>query len=152
MTPPVRVDHVGIAVHDVRESEPLLELLGARKLVHERDEDQGFTWAYYALGGASRLELIEPIAGRESFLTAFLDARGPGLHHVTLEVASLDATVTSLEAAGVRVVDEAAREGYREAFVPPGEAAGVLFQLIEYDAGFGADHGDAVFIGGEPLR
>ena len=146
-----RVDHVGIAVESIADAEPLLELLGAEKLVHEPDHQQGFTWAYYELGGASRLELIEPIEGEESFLTGYLDREGPGLHHVTIEVADVDAAVETLEAGGVTVIDHAEREGYTEAFVPPGEANGVLYQLMEYHPGYAEEHGDGSLVGGAPL-
>ncbi len=149
--PPIRVDHVGIAVESIADGEPLLELLGAEKIIHQADEEQGFTWAYYELGNASRLELLEPIEGRESFLTGFLESRGPGLHHITLEVADIDTTIELLEADGVRVVDVAEREGYTEAFIPPGEASGVLLQLMEYDGSFQEDHGPGTLIGGERL-
>jgi methylmalonyl-CoA/ethylmalonyl-CoA epimerase len=146
-----RVDHVGIAVHAIADAEPLLELFGAEKLIEEADHEQGFTWAYYELGGASRLELIESIEGEESFLTDYLERSGPGLHHVTVEVADVDATVETLEAGGVTVVDHAEREGYTEAFVPPSEANGVLYQLMEYHDDYADEHGAAALIGGAPL-
>lgn len=146
-----RLDHVGIAVNSIDDAEPLLELLGAEKLIHEPDHEQGFTWAYYELGDASRLELIEPIEGAESFLTGYLAREGPGLHHVTIEVADIDVAVETMEAAGVTVVDEAEREGYAEAFVPPGAANGVLYQLMEYLPGYTDEYGDGSLIGGGPL-
>lgn len=146
-----RVDHVGIAVNSIEDAEPLLELLGAEKLIHEPDHEQGFTWAYYELGGASRLELIEPIGGEESFLTGYLDRKGPGLHHVTIEVADIEVAVETLQAAGVTVVDQAEREGYAEAFVPPGAANGVLYQLMEYLPGYTDEYGDHSLIGRGPL-
>ena len=146
-----RVDHVGIAVESVADAEPLLELLGAEKLVDEPDHDQGFRWAYYELGGASRLELIAPIPGEESFLTGYLERSGPGLHHVTIEVADVEAATDALEAGGVTVVDHAEREGYTEAFVPPSEASGVLYQLMEYHESYADAHGEGSLIGGAPL-
>lgn len=139
--PEVRVDHVGIAVQSVADAEPLLELLGAEKLVHETDPTRAFRWAYYLLGDASRVELIEPIEGNDesSFLTKFLDANGPGLHHVTLEVADIDATIEVLEVEGVRVVDRTDYDGWSEAFVSPGNPTGVLFQLMEYHEPFAGE-------------
>jgi len=97
VTRKIRVDHVGIAVESVADAEPLLDLLDAEKFVHETDPTGAFRWAYYRLGDAPRLELIEPVAGEESFLTDFLAANGPGMHHVTLEVADNDAAVDALE-------------------------------------------------------
>ncbi|MFC7045969.1 VOC family protein [Halobacteriaceae archaeon GCM10025711] len=147
----VRVDHVGIAVESVADAEPLLELLGAEKLVEEESETGTFVWAYYRLGDASRVELIEPVDGTESFLTEFLDRHGPGLHHVTLEVADIDAVVDALEAHDVRVVDRATFDGWTEAFVSPRDASGVLFQLMEYDDRFADRYDAGLFVGGERL-
>lgn len=150
-TPEIRVDHVGVAVESVADAEPLLDLLGAEKLVHETGPTGAFRWAYYRLGDASRVELIEPVAGEDSFLTDFLAANGPGLHHVTLEVADIDAAVDALEAGGVRVVDRADYEEWSEAFVSPSNPTGVLFQLMEYREPFGDGRPDRLYVGGERL-
>lgn len=152
-TPEVRVDHVGIAVESVADAEPLLELLGAEKVVHEDDPTGAFRWAYYLLGDASRVELIEPVDGEESFLTEFLDANGPGMHHVTLEVADMDAAVEALESGGVRVVDRVEYDGWTEAFVSPRNPTGVLFQLMEYHEPFeeGRPDAETLYLHGERL-
>lgn len=131
---PIRVDHAGIAVESVEVAEPVLLALGCEKLVDDTVGDE-FRWVYYALGDASRIELIEPIAD-DTFLTAFLDEHGPGLHHVTLEVADIDAVIEGLEASGLRVVDRRAFDDYVEAFVSPRNPTGTLFQLMEYRDGY----------------
>ncbi|WP_227377065.1 VOC family protein [Haladaptatus halobius] len=127
---PVRVDHVGIAVESIEHAEPVLLALGCERLTVEPVEDR-FRWAYYRLGDASRLELIEPVA-EDTFLTDFLDRRGPGLHHVTLEVADIDAVIESLREHDLRVVDRAEFDTWTEAFVSPTNPTGALFQLMEY--------------------
>lgn len=129
----VRVDHVGIAVEDRDHTSPILELLGGDVIADEAAD--GYRWILFELGDLSRIELIEPTAP-DTFLTAYLERFGEGLHHVTLEVASLDDVVDHLDDHGVEVVDRTDRAGYREAFIPPGETGGVLFQLME----FGADY------------
>ena len=148
--PEVRVDHVGIAVESVADAEPVLELLGAEKLVREPDPTGAFRWAYYRLGDASRVELVTP-TGEEGLISAFLDRHGSGLHHVTLEVADIEAVVAAVEAAGVDVVDYAEHDYYTEAFVSPRNPTGALFQLMEY---YGTPDGTseaAMFVGGEPV-
>lgn len=146
----IRLDHVGIAVRRIEDAEPFLELLGCEKLVEETVDDR-FTWAYYRLGDASRVELIEPVAA-DSFLTRFLDTHGPGLHHVTLEVADIDAVVETLEANDVRVVDYETFDDWTEAFVSPRNPTGVLFQLMEYHETFHDDRPTGLYVGGEPLE
>jgi methylmalonyl-CoA/ethylmalonyl-CoA epimerase len=151
---PIRVDHVGIAVESVPEAEAVLTVLGAVKQHEEPSPDGSFTWGTYELGDASRLELVSPReGGGESFLTAFLAEHGPGVHHVTLEVADLDAVVDSLESAGVRVVDVVERDDWSEAFVSPRNPTGVLFQLMEYHEGYAARHGghEAAYVDGVRL-
>jgi methylmalonyl-CoA/ethylmalonyl-CoA epimerase len=146
---PIRVDHVGIAVESVDEAEPVLHALGCTKGSDETGHDGSYRWVTYHLGNASRLELVTPLRD-DSFIQRFLDANGPGLHHVTFEVADIDAVVDSLGAAGVSVVDRATHDGYAEAFVSPRNPTGALFQLMEYHDDYAAVYGDPdeLFIGG----
>jgi methylmalonyl-CoA/ethylmalonyl-CoA epimerase len=149
---PIRLDHVGIAVEDVDSAEPLLTTLGCEKLVDE-DVEGRFRWVYYRLGDASRIELLEPIA-EDTFLTRYLDEYGPGFHHVTLEVADIDAVVDALEAAGFRVVDRKEFEKWTEAFVSPANPTGALFQLMEYHENYdeGKPNPEALYVNGVPVR
>jgi methylmalonyl-CoA/ethylmalonyl-CoA epimerase len=164
---PIRVDHVGIAVRSVADAEPVLAALGCEKLSDEAVTEDGsvpyeqvgdagqFRWAYYELGDASRLELIEPLAGG-GFIEDFLDRHGPGLHHVTLEVADLDPVAEHLQAAGFDVVDRQAYDGWTEAFVSPRNPTGALFQLMEYHDDYAeADDRlppDELFVNGRPVE
>ncbi|WP_227356862.1 VOC family protein [Haladaptatus salinisoli] len=145
---PIRVDHVGVAVESVEDAEPVLLALGCERLTVEPVEDR-FRWAYYRLGDASRLELIEPVA-EDTFLTKFLDENGPGLHHVTLEVADIDAVIESLREHGLRVVDRAEFDTWTEAFVSPGNPTGALFQLMEYHDDYHEDRlpSEELFVNG----
>lgn len=149
---PIRIDHIGIAVDSVSASETLLQTLGAVKRHEEPSPDGSFTWATYDLGTASRIELISP-RERDSFLTEFLAEYGPGVHHVTLEVADLDAVVDALRAAGVRAVDRTIYDDWTEAFVSPRNPTGVLFQLMEYHEGYATTRGgaDAAYVDGVRL-
>jgi methylmalonyl-CoA/ethylmalonyl-CoA epimerase len=48
----------------------------------------------------TQVELIEPLRG-ESLYQEFLDAKGPGLHHIAFDVPDFDATVAALSGAGL---------------------------------------------------
>lgn len=145
----IRLDHVGIAVEDVEAAEPVFDALGCEKLSDETGADGSYRWVYYRLGDASRLELVTPLS-EDSFIRTYLDENGPGLHHVTFEVADVDAAVEELTDAGLRIVDRAAYEDYSEAFVSPRNPTGALFQLMEYHDDYADGRGDpeTLFVGG----
>ena len=149
---PIRVDHVGIAVESIPEAEPVLFAFGCEKRIEESVDGQ-FRWAQYDFGrNASRLELIAPEAG-DSFLTRFLTDYGPGLHHITLEVADIDAVGTVLEDAGFSVVDYEEFDDWTQAFVSPTNPTGTLFQLMEYHPSYddGRPPPAALYVDGERL-
>lgn len=151
--PRMRLDHVGIAVESIPDAEGLLFALGAEK-VHEEVTDDTFTWATYRLGDASRFELIAPLEATDSFLTTYLERHGPGLHHVTLEVADIDAAVDAIEAAGYRVIDYDDRSDWAEAFISPGNPTGALIQLMEYHDSYArnrATEDAGLFVRGDPF-
>lgn len=138
-----RIDHVGIAVEDPSVIIPVLELLGGELIADESADE--YRWMQYEIGGLSRLELIEPTTDG-TFLTEFLEREGPGLHHVTFEVADIDAITDHLVENGVRIVDRKQREGYKEAFVSPRSTGGVLFQLMEFEPGYAEVYGERSLI------
>ena len=131
----------------------MLFALGCRKLIEESVEGR-FRWAQYDFGrDASRLELIAPeIEG--TFLTAYLNENGPGLHHVTLEVADIDSVAATVEEAGLDVVEYREYEDWTEAFIPPSNPTGVLFQLFEYHDGYaeGRPPREKLYVDGERLE
>ena len=64
------------------------------------------------------------------------------MHHITLRVDDIAATLARLKARGVRLVDETPREGAEGAlvaFVHPASAHGVLVELKQ-ERSAGADH------------
>jgi methylmalonyl-CoA epimerase len=131
--PQAKIHHVGIAVESIDEALSLYEeALDVRPELRTEVPSEGVKVAMLALGD-SRIELLEA-AGANSPITKFLARRGPGLHHIAVEVKDLEASVERLRAAGRRLVaDEIRRgaEGYRYVFVHPSSAGGVLLELIE---------------------
>ncbi len=82
--------------------------------------------------GAARIELIKP-ASSDSGVAKYLAKRGPGLHHLCLEVPDLEAKLKALRDAGYELINDEPREraGRRYAFVHPKSAGGVLLELYE---------------------
>ncbi|HMB71699.1 MAG TPA: VOC family protein, partial [bacterium] len=64
----------------------------------------------------------------------FVAKRGPGIHHVTLRVNDVAATLRELEAAGIKLIDREPRTGAggkKIAFLHPQSTAGILIELCE---------------------
>jgi methylmalonyl-CoA/ethylmalonyl-CoA epimerase len=67
-------------------------------------------------------------------LAKFLEKRGPGLHHICIEVKDISAKVADLQEKGVRLIDEkpvTMDDGRKLAFLHPKSAGGVLIELYE---------------------
>jgi len=127
------LSHVAIAV---READPLVETLvaalGARRGDEELLDDGGLRVVFVHLGPLT-LELLEPRRADHT-VARFLESRGPGLHHVSLEVDDLPGSLARVKAAGVRLIDEAPRpgaHGSQVAFLHPKSLGGVLVELCE---------------------
>ena len=81
--------------------------------------------------GQWAIELLEATA-EDSPIAKYVARRGPGIHHITLRVDDIRATLASLKDKGVRLIDEFPREGAHGslvAFIHPASAHGVLVEL-----------------------
>src|SRR5438132_13782182 len=111
------IEHVAIAVDDIDAAlAKYREVFGLTNGEREYVESQKTETLRLSLG-SSALELIAP-RGNES-LSRFLERRGPGLHHVALEVEGIEEALAWLEKAGVPLVDREPRvgaQGHKVAF------------------------------------
>lgn len=130
-TPVGRLDHVGIAVHSIDRARTFYEgVLGAVFRFARTDRNGTFRFAVFDLSGFT-IELIEPIAA-DGFVAQYLEKRGEGVHHITLQTPNLTEKVAYLESHGVRVVDKHLDDSkFRDAFISPRSSCGVLFQLSD---------------------
>ena len=131
--PAVDLDHVGIAVSSLDEALAFyrdglgLAIEAPEEVVSQRVR------AHFMPAGDAALELLEATA-EDSPIAKYVAKRGPGLHHITLRVDDIRVTLARLKARGVRLIDEAPREGAHGslvAFVHPSSAHGVLVELKE---------------------
>jgi methylmalonyl-CoA/ethylmalonyl-CoA epimerase len=132
-----KIDHIGVAVEEI---EPALALWRDRLELdvghREISQEQGVEAVLLDVG-ADHIELMAPL-GPDTPVGKFLAKRGPGLHHVAYTVSDIDATLTALEQAGMRLIDKSPRVGLREsrvAFMHPEALGGVLIEVVEPPAG-----------------
>ncbi|HYB95996.1 MAG TPA: methylmalonyl-CoA epimerase [Vicinamibacterales bacterium] len=125
------LDHVGIAVSDLRASLAFFEDALGLHVECSEDVPSQRVRATFLGTGRSTLEMLEATSA-DSPVARFVEKRGPGQHHIALRVDDIDAALAHLRARGVRLIDETARpgaEGARVAFIHPSAAQGVLVEL-----------------------
>src|SRR5579863_5350173 len=106
-----RIDHVAICVADIDAVLPKYrELLGLEVEQREVVDSQKTEAALLPIGETS-LELIAPKGN--AGLDKFLEKRGPGLHHIAVEVEGIEAALALLAQAGVPLIDTTPRIGAR---------------------------------------
>ncbi len=127
------IEHIGIAVESLDESAPFWrEVLGIQHRTTETVESEGVVTDIYDTN-SGKVELISAL-GEESPIVKFLDKRGPGIHHICLQVDDIRGAIAELKTAGVELVNDEPRvgaEGYLVVFVHPRSAGGVLVELAE---------------------
>src|SRR5919197_2707668 len=124
------VDHVAVAVHDIRTAMHLfVETLGGSFLFAGDNPGSGLRWAQFRYPHGGKIELVTPLAPDGS-LARFIRDRGEGVHHITFKVADIDAAIRSVRANGVPLIGVAIDDrNWKEAFIHPRDAHGVLIQL-----------------------
>lgn len=132
-----RLNHVAIVVEDVEAALPFFrDLLGLPLARVAEVPTEEVRVAFFPMEGGE-IELVQPL-NPESGVAKFLARRGPGLHHICLEVEDLEATLERLRAAGVQLIHDrplVGSDGTRYAFIHPKGAFGVLVELYERPRG-----------------
>jgi len=130
-----RVEHVAIAVRDMRASMKMLEeTLGLELDYEERIGDTRL--AMYPVGETS-IELLQA-EGPASQVNGWIEDNGESIYHLCFEVDDIDAALAELKGKGVGLIDETPRTGHggsRIAFLDPASTGGIVIELAELPAG-----------------
>ena len=126
----IQFDHIAIAAQRIADAPPyLMGVLGG--VPYFGMSADVFRFGQWEFDGGGRIEVLEP-RGDDGFLHRFLAARGPGVHHVTFKVPNLDAARERAAALGYTVVGyDASVPRWKEAFLHPKEALGIVVQIVE---------------------
>ena len=130
----IRFDHIAIGMSRMADSTEML--VGTLGGVPAYGQPSGvFRWGSWTFEGGGTIEILEPM-GDHGFLHRFLDERGPGVHHVTFKVPSLDEVSARAERAGYDVVGRDDTDpAWKEAFLHPKQALGIVVQFAESAGG-----------------
>ncbi|GLX01237.1 methylmalonyl-CoA epimerase [Microtetraspora sp. NBRC 16547] len=134
----LRIDHVGIACHNLEEKIEFYEsTFGLTVVSREVNEEQGVREAMLHVtdgpSGASYVQLLEPLHP-DTAVGKFLAKRGEGVHHIGYGVADVTQALQDIAAKGIKLIDERPRHGSMGAsiaFLHPKDVGGVLTELVE---------------------
>jgi methylmalonyl-CoA epimerase len=125
-----KINHIGIAVRDLdRAIKFFANIFGAELLWRKTFNDQKMESAMMSVGEA-QFELVCTLRPN-GVIGKFVENRGEGIHHVSLEVGDIKKALKGFEKEGLTVVEKGALGGIKFAFLHPKETFGTLFEIVE---------------------
>jgi methylmalonyl-CoA/ethylmalonyl-CoA epimerase len=129
----IRIEHIGIAVKNLKESIDLYEqLLNTPCYKTELVETEHVATAFFKVGD-SKIELLES-SNPDSAIAKFLEKKGQGIHHIAYEVENIHAEMKRLEALGFELLNKEPKRGADNkliCFLHPKTSGGVLVELCQ---------------------
>ncbi|MEZ5017825.1 MAG: methylmalonyl-CoA epimerase [Flavipsychrobacter sp.] len=128
-----KIEHLGIAVKDLKVSIPLFEaLLNTNCYKTEEVASEGVSTAFFKTG-ASKIELLEA-TNEQSPIFKYLEKKGEGIHHIAFDVTDIEAEMKRLAAEGFTILNETPKKGADNklvCFLHPKTTNGVLIELCQ---------------------
>ena len=128
-----KIEHIGIAVKNLQESNLLFEkLFGNPPYKEEEVESEGVKTSFF-MNGPNKIELLEA-TNPNSPIAKFLEKKGEGVHHIAFDVKDINIEVHRLKAEGFIVLNETPKRGADNklvVFLHPKSTNGVLIELCQ---------------------
>jgi methylmalonyl-CoA/ethylmalonyl-CoA epimerase len=128
-----RIHHVAVVVDDMEKSLSFWRDALGLNPSEIRDVPEQESQVAFLPAGESEVELVKPTTD-DSGIARHLTKRGPGMHHICVEVDDIQAMLAQLKAGGVRLINEmplTTAAGKIYAFIHPESTGGVLVELYE---------------------
>ncbi|MFK7000734.1 methylmalonyl-CoA epimerase [Flavobacterium oreochromis] len=128
-----KIEHIGIAVKSLEESNKIFELLfGQPAYKEEFVESEGVKTSFF-MNGPNKIELLEATHS-ESPIAKFIEKKGEGIHHIAFDVENILLEIERLKKNGFIVLNEIPKKGADNklvAFLHPKSTNGVLIELCQ---------------------
>jgi methylmalonyl-CoA/ethylmalonyl-CoA epimerase len=128
-----RIGHVSVVVDDMQTALAFWQDALGLDLSHIENVTAEHSQVAFLPAGGSEIELVMPTTD-DSGLARFLKKRGPGMHHICMEVEDLEGMLAGLKLKGIQLINETpviGSGGKKYAFIHPKSAGGVLVELYE---------------------
>jgi methylmalonyl-CoA/ethylmalonyl-CoA epimerase len=128
----ITINHIAIVVEDIEKALAVYRDALGLPLDHITDEPAEQVRVAYLPTANGEIELIQPTSP-DSGVGKFLAKHGEGMHHICLQVDSVDAAVQSMQARGLQILGapRVNQRGDKYVFMHPKSAHGVLIELYE---------------------
>lgn len=128
-----KIEHIGIAVNDLKASEDLFKrLFGKKPYKKEEIAAEGVTTSFFKIG-EQKIELLKA-SSEDSPIQKFIEKRKEGVHHIALHVDSIAAEVKRMQGLGFEFISTKPKKGADNkmiVFLHPRTTNGVLVELCE---------------------
>lgn len=128
-----KIEHIGIAVKNLKESNALFgKLFGEPHYKVETVESEGVNTSFFKVGD-NKIELLEATKD-DSPIAKFIERKGEGIHHIAFDVTDIEAEIIRLKEEGFIVLNETPKRGADNklvAFLHPKSSNGVLIELCQ---------------------
>ncbi|MCH8534198.1 MAG: methylmalonyl-CoA epimerase [Flavobacteriaceae bacterium] len=128
-----KIEHIGIAVKNIKEATETYEaLLNKKPYKEEEVESEGVKTVFFETG-ESKIELLGATSD-QSPIAKYLDKKGEGIHHIAFAVDDINFEIQRLEAKGFQLINQKAKpgaDGKIIAFLHPKSNHGVLVELCQ---------------------
>jgi methylmalonyl-CoA/ethylmalonyl-CoA epimerase len=112
-----RINHIAILVDDLEAPLSFWRDALGMELTHVQDVPAEQAQIAFLPTGESEIELVKPTTD-DSGLARYLEKRGPGMHHICLEVDDIHGMLAQLKAKGIQLINEEPRVGREGASMP----------------------------------
>lgn len=128
-----KINHVAVVIEDMEKGLSFWRDALGMQMQELRDVPAEKSQVAFLPLAGSEIELVVPTSD-DSGIAKYLAKRGPGMHHICLEVDDIVGMLAQLKSKNVRLINEEPRttaDGKKYAFVHPESTSGVLVELYE---------------------
>lgn len=129
----IKIEHIGIAVNDLKSANKVYETLLNTKVYKEEEvKSEGVKTSFLKVG-ENKIELLEGTSD-DSPISKFISKKGEGIHHIAYDVEDIEKEMIRLKEAGFQLLNERPKVGADNklvCFVHPKSANGVLVELCQ---------------------
>lgn len=128
-----KLEHIGIAVKNLEESEALFaKLLGTKPYKRETVESEQVTTSFFQIGDI-KIELLSAI-NEQGPIAKFIEKKGEGIHHLAFETESIIHELAQKKEDLFEIINQDPKDGADNkliSFLHPKSTNGVLIELCQ---------------------